>query len=295
MSFNFLRAKVAPLLGAVLLGAFAAGPVHAGEAPELAKLVEEGKLPPLAERLPEKPFVVDYAAEGKQIGKYGGSMRMLMEDQKDLGQITVYEYARLVGYGPDIEMKPDILEAVDVVEDREFTLRLRKGHKWSDGHPFTAEDFRYFWEDMVKDPELGREGVPPEMLVGGEEPKFEVIDELTVKYSWSKPNTAFLPALAAPSPVYIYRPAHYMKQYHAKYADKATLEGLVQGGECRGLDRPAHAPAAPAPAGKPGPAHARSMAQRHRAAIGPVRVRTQSLFPPRRSARATSFPISTRY
>ena len=99
----------------------AAAPVRAGEAPELAKLVGEGKLPPLAERLPEKPFVVDYAAEGKQIGKYGGSLRMLMEDQKDLGQITVYEYARLVGYGPDIEMKPDILEAVDIVEDREFT------------------------------------------------------------------------------------------------------------------------------------------------------------------------------
>jgi peptide/nickel transport system substrate-binding protein len=228
MSFNFLRAKMAPMLGAMLLGAFAAMPAVAGEAPELAKLVEEGKLPPLAERLPEKPFVVDYAAEGKQIGKYGGSMRMLMEDQKDLGQITVYEYARLVGYGPDIEMKPDILEAVDVVEDREFTLRLRKGHKWSDGHPFTAEDFRYFWEDMVKDAELGREGIPPEMLVGGEEPKFEVIDELTVKYSWSKPNTAFLPSLAAPSPVYIYRPAHYMKQYHAKYADKATLDTLVK-------------------------------------------------------------------
>lgn len=226
MSVYDLRSNAVRLMTAAFVAAFA-GIALAGEAPQLAKLVEEGKLPPLAERLPEKPFVVDFAAEGKEIGKYGGDMRMLMEDQKDLGQITVYEYARLVGYGPDIEMKPDLLEAIDVIDDKEFTLRIRKGHKWSDGHPFTAEDFRYFWEDMVKDAELGREGIPSEMVVDGEEPKFEVIDDLTVKYSWSKPNTAFLPALAAPSPVYIYRPAHYMKQFHAKYADKAVLDAEV--------------------------------------------------------------------
>ncbi|MEZ5872466.1 MAG: ABC transporter substrate-binding protein [Nitratireductor sp.] len=199
----------------------------AGEAPELAKLVEEGKLPPLAERLPKHPFVVDMAAENKEIGKYGGSLKLLMGSVKDLGQITVYTYARLVGYGPDIEIKPDILESYDSVDDKEFTFHIREGHKWNDGQPFTAEDFRYFWEDMVKDPELGREGVPQEMLVDGEEPKFEVIDPLTVRYSWSKPNPAFLIALAAPAPLYIYRPAHYMKQFHAKYADKAKLDEMV--------------------------------------------------------------------
>lgn len=217
---NFGLALVAILAGA--LGA------QAGEAPEIAKLVSQGKLPPLAERLPANPFVVDFVAEGKEIGQYGGDLRMLMENQKDLGQITVYEYARLIGYGPGIEMKADILESVEVVEDRLFTFKIRKGHKWSDGHPLTAEDFRYFWEDMVHDAELGREGVPQEMVVDGEEGKFEVVDELTFKYGWSKPNTAFLPALAAPSPVYIYRPAHYMKQFHAKYAVKDTLDAMVK-------------------------------------------------------------------
>ena len=211
-----------------LLSALAVLPVaQAGEAPELAKLVAEGKLPPLAERLPKNPFVVDMAAENKEIGKYGGSLKLLMGSVKDLGQITVYTYARLVGYGPDIEIRPDILESYESVEDKQFTFHIREGHKWSDGQPFTAEDFRYFWEDMVKDPELGREGVPQEMTVDGEEPKFEVIDPLTVRYSWSKPNPAFLIALAAPAPLYIYRPAHYLKQFHAKYADKAKLDEMV--------------------------------------------------------------------
>ncbi len=211
--------------GALLLSAMTA---WAGEAPELAKLVAEGKLPPLEQRLPEHPMVLDYTAEGKEVGAYGGSLRMLMDSQKDLGQITVYEYARLLGYGPDIEMRPDILEAVDVEEDRIFTFHIRKGHHWSDGHLLTSEDFRYYWDDMLHDAELGREGMPRELIVNGEEGKFEVIDDLTFRYSWSKPNKAFLPALAAPSPLYIYRPAHYMKQFHAKYADPATLAKLVE-------------------------------------------------------------------
>ena len=227
MSISFERSLL-PMCAVALAIGLSFSPAQAGEAPELAKLVAEGKLPPLAERLPEKPFVVDFAAEAKEIGQYGGTLRTLMENQKDLGQITVYEYARLIGYGPDITMKPDLLEAIDIVEDREFTFHIRKGHKWSDGHLLTAEDFRYFWEDMVHDAELGREGVPPEMVVDGEEGKFEVIDDLTFKYAWSKPNTAFLPALAAPSPVYIYRPAHYMKQYHPKYTDPAKLDLLVK-------------------------------------------------------------------
>lgn len=230
MFVRLLRLAGAACFSASLLAASA----NAGEAPMIAKLVGEGKLPPLAERLPEAPMVIDFAAEGKEIGKYGGDLRILMADQKDLGQVTVYQYARLLGYGPDIEMRPDILQGVEVVEDREFTFRIRKGHKWSDGHLLTSEDFRYFWEDMVKDPELGREGVDRELLVDGEEPKFEVVDELTFKYSWTKPNKAFLPALAAPSPVYIYRPAHYMKQFHAKYADPAKLDEMVKAAKVDG-------------------------------------------------------------
>ena len=161
--------------------ATALAPASAGEAPMLSEMVAAGKLPPLEERLPAEPLVVDFDAEGKSIGKYGGQIRMLMASPKDIGQITVYEYARLVGYNPSIELYPDILAEAKDEGERVFTLRIRKGHKWSDGHPFTAEDFRYFWEDMTLDPELGREGIPSEMLVDGEQPKFEVVDELTVR------------------------------------------------------------------------------------------------------------------
>jgi len=190
--------------------------------------VASGALPPLSERLPEKPMIVDLGAEDKVTGKYGGDLRLLMGKAKDIGQMTVYSYARVVGYAPDYTIQPDIAESYEVNEGREFTFKLREGHKWSDGYPLTSEDFRYFWEDMVSNEILGRKGVPTDMLVQGEGPSFEVIDELTFKYTWKKPNPAFLPALAGPSPLYIYRPAHYMKQFHEKYADKDKLDALVE-------------------------------------------------------------------
>lgn len=223
-SFNAMVGSLGALPLTAALSPFA----RAGEAPALAKLVEAETLPPLAERLPRNPLIVDLAAEGKVVGRYGGDLRMLMGDAKDIGQITVYTYARLVGFDHKIDLKPDILESFDVVEGRQFTFKIREGHKWSDGHPFTAEDLRYFWEDMVQDADLGRESLPSEMLVGGEQPKFEVLDALTVRYTWAKPNPAFLLSLAWPAPVYIYRPAHYMKQFHPKYADKAQLEAMVK-------------------------------------------------------------------
>jgi len=200
----------------------------AADVPMWKDKVASGELPPLAERLPDKPMVVDLGAEDKVPGKYGGDLRLLMAKAKDIGQMTVYSYARIVGYAPDYTIQPDIAESYEVKEGREFTFKLRKGHKWSDGHLLTSEDFRYFWEDMVNNEILGRKGVPTDMLVDGEGPTFEVIDELTFKYTWKKPNPAFLPAIAGPSPLYIYRPAHYMKQFHEKYGDKENIDALVE-------------------------------------------------------------------
>ncbi|MEM7214387.1 MAG: ABC transporter substrate-binding protein [Pseudomonadota bacterium] len=200
---------------------------QAAEIPFFQEKIDAGKLPPMAERLPDDPLFIDFEAEKKIEGKYGGDLKLLMGKAKDIGQITVYTYARLVGYATDYSLKPDILKSFDVKEGRQFTFRLRPGHRWSDGHLLTAEDFRYFWEDMVKHPKLGRKGVPAEMLVEGKEPTFEVIDHLTVRYTWEKPNPAFLPALAKPSPLYIYRPAHYMRQFHEDYADATDLLAWV--------------------------------------------------------------------
>jgi peptide/nickel transport system substrate-binding protein len=194
------------------------------EAPDLVAAVASGKLPPIEARVPEEPEIVT----PDELGRPGGELRILMAGPKDSRLMVVYGYARLVRYTPSLELVPDILKSVDVQDDRVFTLHLRAGHKWSDGRPFTAEDFRYWFEDVASNPQLSPAGLPLQLLVDGEKPRFEVLDEQTVRYSWSQPNPLFLPALAAPSPLYIFMPAHYLKKYHAKFADPEELRERVE-------------------------------------------------------------------
>ena len=135
--------------GALLLQMTAANALEGFvETPSLAAQVQSGELPPVEARLPAQPQLVQLGAH-KTAGMHGGELRLLMGKQKDIRQIIIYGYARLVGYTPELELQTDILESYEVFENRIFTLHLRKGHKWSDGHPFTSEDFRYYWEDMA--------------------------------------------------------------------------------------------------------------------------------------------------
>ena len=184
-------------------------------------------LPPIADRLPKEPLIVDMAAHGREPGKPGGDLNTLIGRGKDARLINVWGYARLVGYDEDLNIVPDILKSVDVEDDRVFTLHLREGHKWSDGAPFTTDDIRYWWEDIVGEEQLTPSGPDPFMLVDGKPPKFEVIDETTVRFAWDGPNPLFLPTLASASPPFIYRPAHYLKQFHIKYGDKDEIQKLV--------------------------------------------------------------------
>jgi peptide/nickel transport system substrate-binding protein len=223
---------VRALLGLfLLLSGFAAAQAQVAtpqETPYFLHDVETGKLPPVAQRLPLHPRIVDLPAMQRETGKPGGTWRMLMGDQRDLRMMTIYSYARLVVFDEKLNFVPDILESIEIDADKVFTLHLREGHKWSDGEPFTAEDFRYYWEDVANDPVLSPSGPNPSMLVKGKPPRFEVLNPTTVRYTWDEPNPAFLPALASPQPLFIFMPAHYLKQFNAKYADGPTLDKLVK-------------------------------------------------------------------
>ncbi|ORE92298.1 ABC transporter substrate-binding protein [Aurantimonas sp. 22II-16-19i] len=197
------------------------------EPKSLAAAVASGELPPVLERLPRVPRVlgVDSACSAEDLG---GTLNMLAGSTKDTRLMPVFGYARLVGYDTDYKIVPDILESYDVEEGRVFTFHLRPGMKWSDGAPFTAEDFRYFWQDMAKNPKIAKFGVPPELMVDGEEPEVTFPDEVTVRYAWKKPNPGFLASLAAATPFDIYRPAHYLKKYNPNYTDPKKIEAKVE-------------------------------------------------------------------
>jgi peptide/nickel transport system substrate-binding protein len=184
------------------------------------KEVAAGKMPAVQKRLPDAPLVSPMAEPGMQVGKQGGTLNMLIGRARDVRLLVVYGYSRLVGYDRKLTLVADILESFESKDDKIFTFKLRKGHRWSDGQPFTTEDFRYFWEDVANNPELSPSGPQSDLLVDGEKPKVEILDATTVRYSWTKPNREFLPRLAGASPLYIYRPAHYLKKFHKKYSPK---------------------------------------------------------------------------
>jgi peptide/nickel transport system substrate-binding protein len=181
---------------------------------------------------PDDPSVVTFE-DGLSVGKPGGELHMLVGRPKDTRLMVVYGYARLVGYTTELDLAPDILADIEVEEGRTFTLHLRAGHRWSDGEPFTSEDFRYWWEDVANNEAISPTGPPVQLFVDGEAPTVEFPDPLTVRYSWSKPNPFFLPALAGARPTFIYMPAHYLKPFHESYADPGELAALVQETQAR--------------------------------------------------------------
>ncbi|MBO6826909.1 MAG: ABC transporter substrate-binding protein [Sneathiella sp.] len=212
-------------LGAGLVSGLMMPGVSLAEVPSLQQSVTLGELPPMAERLPENPRMVEFSEE-QQVGRYGGTLRTLIGNPSDVKLLFVYGYARLVGFNQDLELVPDILESFEVEENRIFTLHLRKGHRWSDGASFTSEDFRYWWEDVANNPKLTPAGPPAALLANDQLPTVSFPDAYTVRYEWATPNPNFLPQLAGASPLLIYRPSHYLKPFHIKYIDQSKLNKI---------------------------------------------------------------------
>lgn len=218
------------LMGLVGGPALAADPLpKMRETPSLLDRVKSGALPPVDKRIPQQPRIIERFAGGDGPGKPGGQLNMLVSATRDTRLMTIYSYTRLIVYDDKFELHPDILESLEAKESREFTLKLRAGHKWSDGHPFTTEDFRFFWEDVANNSELSPSGPSVELLVDGQPPKVEIIDERTIRYSWAKPNPHFIESQARAAPLFLFRPAHYLKTLHGKYTPEEEILKAYKG------------------------------------------------------------------
>lgn len=206
-------------------------PAKYKEAPELAELVAAGKLPSVEERLPENPKVLQPA---ESIGVYGGNMRRLTKPSADGAHFTrTVLYESLVTWTPDwAGIQPDIAEAFEVSDDAStFTFHLRKGMKWSDGEPYTSADIKFWWEDIIMNDELTA-AKPGWLKINGELPVVTFPDDYTIVFQWKTANGLFLSRLATPDGLEMVRvPAHWAKQFHTSYGDKAEIEKLQKEGQ----------------------------------------------------------------
>jgi peptide/nickel transport system substrate-binding protein len=208
-------------------------PKKFNEAPMLADLVRQGKLPPVEQRVPFEPLVIKPVHE---IGRYGGTWRRGFTGPGDgeNGNRIVSADKLLFWDYTGTKVMPSIAQSWLLSEDgKSVTLYLRKGMKWSDGQPFTADDFVFWYEDIY----LNRDIQPtpnPDFMVNGKSGVLMKINDITVRFEFQDPNYLFLDILAGSTAMggglaqqgyedrtmVAYRPAHYIKQFHPKYVGK---------------------------------------------------------------------------
>ncbi|MCL5942153.1 MAG: ABC transporter substrate-binding protein, partial [Actinobacteria bacterium] len=209
------------------------------EAPQLAELVKQGKLPPVEKRLPEEPLVIK-PVHG--IGKYGGNWRRGftgVADNENGNRIVSVDkliFSDYMGYKP----VPSVAKGWKLSDDgKTFTVYLRKGLKWSDGEPFTADDIMFWWEDLYNNKDL----VPTpnwELSINGKPGTVEKVDDYTVVFKFQEPYYLFEEIMAGNTSVggglatsgrgfgNCYAPKHYIKQFHPKYVPQAEVDKMAK-------------------------------------------------------------------
>jgi len=248
---------VAVLCGAIAAGALAQGagkstligklegpevvtdaakfPKTFNESPQLAAQVKAGKLPPVAERIGQDPLVIKPLHE---IGKYGGAWRGGFTGPADFWNgyrcCSGPDHLMFWDYTGD-RVTPNIARGLEMQDGgRTWVLSLRRGMKWSDGKPFTADDFVFWFEDIYRNKDL----VPTPsaaMAINGKQGTVEKVDATTVKFKFPEPYYMFPDMLAGSTDVGGqawrgalglggYAPAHYLKQFHPKYIGQAELD-----------------------------------------------------------------------
>ena len=203
-------------------------PAKFADSPVLAEQIKAGKLPAVKDRLPEAPLVI----KPIEIGRYGGTARVGIfntdiwgGDQGYVGGIDQM-YLR---FTPDLTGSvPNVASKVDVSEDKTtYTIHLRKGMKWSDGQPVTAQDALFTFEDILKNTDI-TPSVPVDFKPGGKVMEMTAPDDYTIVMKFAVPWPRFLLGNLThrygwPKSRQLH-PSHYLKQFHSKYNPKADEE-----------------------------------------------------------------------
>ena len=147
-------------------------------------------LPPAAERLPSEPAVVD-PLEG--IGVYGGELAGPSTNPVCCGWDALEaRLQKLLTIDTDLaSIIPNIAKGIESNDDQSaYTIHLREGHKWSDGQPFTTEDFRFYLESVVAN-EMLTQGGQGTWRPNNRLPQLEIHSEtsFTVTFHRSYPTT----------------------------------------------------------------------------------------------------------
>ncbi|MEE8512062.1 MAG: ABC transporter substrate-binding protein [Acidiferrobacterales bacterium] len=196
-----------------------------------ARIRGNPKLPPLAKRLPAEPLVV---APYNEIGKYGGTFDVLSNaTEAGTSDFLSVRHVNLVRYSDDLTtVVPNIAKDWEWNADfTQLTFFLRKGHKWSDGASFTAEDVKYWYDNLALNPDVMKKA-KDYVLVAGKRMTVDVVDPQTVRFNLPAPKPGLI-AHFATSFAQGFQPKHFLSIWDPKLnpdADKmAKAAGFKNG------------------------------------------------------------------
>ncbi len=203
------------------------------EAPMLAEMVANGELPPVDERLPAEPQVVE---PEDRIGTYGGTLRF-----GEVNPINLWSFATLRMNGLFRYDFSNTQVFMDIAKDYYFsddfttlTIELREGHKWSDGEPFTTDDIMFAWEDVAMNEDLSPAGPRSIWRAGGEPAVFTKISDTVVEISFAVPYPIimnYLGRTGVATDNNVIMPKHWLKQWHIDYNPDAQKLAEEEGFE----------------------------------------------------------------
>jgi peptide/nickel transport system substrate-binding protein len=191
-------------------------------------------LPPVEQRVPDEPMVIKPLHE---VGKYGGTWRRAFTgpgDGENGNRIISLDKPVFWDY-QGVKQKPGVFKSWEIGDGgRTITFSMRKGHKWSNGDPFNADDVMFWYQDIYQNKDL----VPvptSEFAINGKPGTLEKVDEYTVSYKFPDPYPGFMDIMGGSTFLGSsqnqgdsfrgpFAPANYLKQFLPKYTPQDKLD-----------------------------------------------------------------------
>ena len=196
------------------------------EAPMLTELVARGELPPVDDRLPAEPALLEPI---ESVGQYGGTLFVQATDNSPWGDLQEEtERGSYLGrFRFDrLEVEGNLAKGFEQAEDdKSITILLRPGAKWSDGAPFTADDILFMYEDMHWHDEVETWMWLPQAR------RVVKIDDYTVRLETDEPYPVLTLKMAEPAggDWHSYYPKHYLQKWHIRYNPDANALAKEEG------------------------------------------------------------------
>ena len=198
------------------------------EAPDLAERVAAGELPPVEDRVPRDPMVVQPTHE---IGAYGGDLNRAWFGYSDEWGPGQFLGERFVTFNEAGELIPNVPKSWEIRDGgNTLIFNLREGMKWSDGAPLTADDVLFYVNDLkFFEPLAGLAPQPwDDLRFGGERIRVQKLDTYTVRIDFAIPAAQqFLVQRATWGPYTMIAPSHYLKPFHPNHTPQSELDRMA--------------------------------------------------------------------